>query len=110
MRKIIAVLIVMLSCFQEPALAQTIFGGTDCGKWMADSNTARRAWVLGYMSGLSTMHYFNQNKDDPLDDIRSAEQIFLWMNNYCQKNPLSRVPEGGTSLLLELIRNRRGQN
>jgi hypothetical protein len=43
----------------------------------------------------------DKNKD-PLDKINSAEQIFVWMDNYCRANPLKNVREGAQDLFIEL--------
>lgn len=32
--------------------------------------------------------------------IKSADQLIVWMDNYCQKNPLKTVNEGATDLYL----------
>ena len=88
----------------QPATSQTLtnFGVSDCGQWVADSksNFATRAWLLGFMSGLNSG--VGRSRNDPLGKINSAEQIFLWMDNFCQKNPLKTVQDGGNSLYLEL--------
>jgi hypothetical protein len=84
----------------------TSFGGSDCGEWVngSKSNAPMRAWLLGYMSGLGAMHDLNGRDDDPLDKINSAQQIYLWMDNFCQKNPLRSVRSGGVDLFLELMK------
>jgi len=59
-----------------------------------------KAWLVGYMSGLNSG--LSNDKNDILDKINSAEQIFLWMDNFCTKNPLKRVGSGGNALFNEL--------
>jgi hypothetical protein len=87
-----------------PAMSQGvgIYGGSDCGQWVANSksNFSLKAWVLGYISGLNAA--LGDSRNDPLYKINSAEQIFLWMDNFCQKNPLKTVQEGGNALYSEL--------
>ena len=39
---------------------------------------------------------------DPLDGLSSAQQAFLWMDNYCRANPLKNVSDGASDLFLEL--------
>ena len=91
--------------FIQPAVSQevAIFGGSDCGQWVANSksNFSLKAWLLGYISGLNA-GLVGDSKNDPLRKINSAEQIFLWMDNFCQKNPLKTVQEGGKALYSEL--------
>ncbi len=55
---------------------------------------------MGYLSGINLM-VADKNKD-PLDKINSAEQIFVWMDNYCRANPLKNVREGAQDLFIEL--------
>jgi hypothetical protein len=100
-------LILMLNCcFCLPAFSQvTNIGNSDCGEWVATSKTnpAMRAWLLGFMSGVNAG--LSNPKNDRLSKINSAAQIFLWMDNYCAKNPLKSVHEGGNELFRELGKN-----
>lgn len=99
-------MLVFLVCMTSSmgALAQTGFGGSDCGEWVRTPTEGKRQWLLGYMSGLSTMHYLNRRNDDPLDKINSADQIYVWMDNYCKANPLKTVRTGGQELFIELMK------
>ena len=40
---------------------------------------------------------------DPLDALNSADQAYLWMDNWCKANPLKKVSEGAVSLFIELM-------
>jgi len=100
-----------LTCqFLQPAISGTTyytsFGAVDCGEWVNQSkqSPATRTWLLGYMSGLAGMHNLNDHLDNPLQKINSAQQIYVWMDNYCQKNPLKRVSDGGIDLFIELMK------
>ena len=82
---------------------QTTFGAPDCGQWVKDSTTNRKAWLMGYMSGLNVAHELSDSKQkDPLDKMRSAEQAFLWVDNYCRANPMRTVAFAGLELFQEL--------
>ena len=35
---------------------------------------------------------------DPLSQLGSAEQIYLWIDNFCRANPLETVPAGAAQL------------
>ena len=84
--------------------AYTTFGVRDCGQWLSAKTEARKAWVVGYMTGLNAMHWLNKSKPpDPLGKINSVEQIYIWMDNYCQKNPLKETSDGGIALFIELM-------
>jgi hypothetical protein len=86
-------------------------GTRDCGEWInrkknVYAELATEGWMAGYLSGLNVLHALNGNKDNPLSKITSADQIHLWMDNYCQKNPLSNVSDGGDALFIELIKKK----
>ncbi len=84
---------------------QTVFGAPDCGKLVSDNNTNRKAWMLGYLSGLNVAHEIEGLKPkDPLNNLSSAEQAFLWVENYCKANPLKSGLDAGWELLKELKR------
>lgn len=104
--KNLLVAIALSLVFVNQAHASTGFGSYDCGEWVVDSksNNSMRSWLLGYMSGLATMHELNDRNDDPLGKINSAKQIYIWMDNFCQKNPLKKISSGGVELFLELMK------
>ena len=76
---------------------KTYWGDYDCAEWFK-KKTFAKPWLLGFLTG--------NNLSQPIDYLKklnSAEQAFLWMDNYCQKTPLSTVGEGGVELYLELM-------
>ena len=86
----------------------TTFGGTDCGKWITVTTSARQAWLLGFLSGLAFLHARKDFKPvNPLDSVSSAEQMFVWMDNYCKTNPLGNVTEGAVELFDEIVDRKR---
>lgn len=104
-------LLLLACCLAQPVFGAKIYGVRDCGEWINRkknpySELAVEAWLAGYMSGLSVMHHLNGNKNDPLGKTNSVDQIFLWMDNYCQKNPLSDIPDGGNALFIELMKRK----
>jgi hypothetical protein len=81
----------------------TIFGARSCGSWVKErpskasiSRTAQQAWLMGYLSGLASGTSLDALKDG------DAESFFLWVDNYCQTNPLNNIADAGTALFLEL--------
>jgi len=103
------ILLLLVCCLATQAFGQATFGGRDCGQWITrkkDQYTelAITGWLVGFMSGLNSMYWLKTNKVDPLNKVNSADQIYLWVDNYCQKNPLSNLSVGGAELLLELIK------
>lgn len=97
------------------ALATTVFGRPDCGEWVASqgNNFSYKAWMMGYMSGINVMAAAQIMRDykakdlkvepDFLKSISSTEQLFLWVDIYCKRNPLKALDSAGSSLFLELI-------
>lgn len=82
-----------------PATAQSvIFGGSDCGQWFKNKEISS-TWLLGYLSGINAAI---SKGHDPLEKLNSAEQAFLWMDNYCRNNPLQTVQIGANKLYKEL--------
>jgi len=98
-------LLLLVCLFIQPVNgAQTSFGGADCGQWLKQKAPSDKAWLLGFMTGFNAMYAIQKDTDeDPLRNINSAEQIFVWMDNYCQKNPLEKVGMGGLKLFIELM-------
>ena len=81
----------------------TSFGAPDCGQWVNSPSLPRKGWLLGFMSGLSAQHAdFRPSAKDPLDRVSSADQIYVWMDNYCKANPLKSVSNAGLELFDEL--------
>jgi hypothetical protein len=106
------VLLLLACCLAQPVFGQIAFGGRDCGQWIKRTDSEMRkvtdeAWLGGYMSGLNRMYSAANSKisglPDPLNKVNSGEQIVLWMDNYCLKNPLNRVSTGAFVLFLELM-------
>ena len=83
-----------------------MIGSTDCGQWVNIKRPTDRSWVLGYISGMNTMFAMSRHfTANPLSSVKSADQIIVWMDNYCQKNPLKTVAEGASDLyILEILK------
>ena len=105
MRAKLVITMLFLAChLGQPVFSQTRFGDIDCGAWLNKKGLPERAWLIGYLTGLNTMHDLNKNSDNPLNKVNSAEQIYVWMDNYCQKNPLNTIGDGGIQLFIELMK------
>ena len=100
----VAVLLATAITSTAHAAPYTTFGAPDCGQWTTSASTTRKAWLLGFMSGLAARHAaLGGSPTDPLNALSSSDQVLVWMTNYCKENPLSSVNEGGTRLFTELI-------
>lgn len=94
----------LLASVLSPAHAFFTVGVPDCGQWIKSPNNNHKAWLMGYMSGMSAMHTIHAPSiKDPLEQLSSAEQMFLWMDNYCRANPLKQVDDGAIQLWSELL-------
>lgn len=103
MNKIIYTLITFItfSCISFSANAAYIRGMTSCGKWTSDKQDmtirhGQRMWLLGYLSGVSDI------VDTDVLKNTDVESIALWMDNYCQTNPLKDTSDGAAKLFKEL--------
>lgn len=97
------VLLLLTAWLIKPAFSApvSLFGVPDCGQWINRKSAPDQAWLLGFLGGLN---WASVNKDgaNALKNVNSADQIFVWMTNYCQKNPMSSLSEGGFVLFEEL--------
>ena len=105
------ILCVFACSLVQPVFGATAIGARDCGEWTnrkKDKFAALSAqgWLGGYMCGLNAMHEYSGNKDNPLSKITSTDQIYLWMDNFCLKNPLANIADGGDALFIELMKKK----
>jgi hypothetical protein len=80
-------------------------GATSCGSWIKERKNGTASfdqnWLLGFMSG------YNHYKDDRttkngIFGSTDNEGIAAWMDNYCEKNPLSDQYSGVIEMIEEL--------
>lgn len=86
----------------QPTSALTTIGEPNCGQWASRKREPDKGWLLGYLSGASLWRVAKP-KANFLKSVE-AEQIFLWMDNYCRANPLSYLSDGADDLIFELIK------
>lgn len=101
--KKVAIVLTTFLLLTQPAFGSIIFGGTDCGSWIKNKTDNQKIWIAGYVSGLNTAGTAFGDKDW-LAKVDSVEQIFLFVDNYCQKNPLKRIESAGQALMFELTK------
>jgi hypothetical protein len=86
------------------ATAVALMGGSTCAEWAEDrriaSSLSRRseAWLRGLLNGFA----FAADKEfwDSGDGLTN-DQVFFWMDRYCDENPLKRVVHGAITLMNE---------
>ena len=102
MKKLLS--IVLLSVlFSASASGSIIYGsGTaSCGKWVQERNKDSSAavvymsWVLGFVSAIDATEKWSLKATDS-----AAMSVFI--DNYCQANPLKKISEATVSLVIEL--------
>jgi hypothetical protein len=104
----IALVLVAMMAFTLEARSETSFGVPDCGQWISQPTPWQKSWLLGFLTGTNVLwNVTNQIPHDPLDALSSAEQAYVWMDNYCRKNPLEKVMRGGWELFFELVKKKR---
>ena len=93
-----------------PCYAIRIVGTISCGDWVQARQQGGLPkdvysfWVLGFLSGSVI-----QTNQDVLREVNS-NAIEIWIDNYCQKNPLDQLAKAADALFEELkARNRRSQ-
>lgn len=98
------VLLLLSFCLAKPTFSApvTLIGVPDCGQWVNRKSEPDKGWLLGFMSGLNLKHV-EKNGTDAIKPINSADQIFVWMTNYCQKNPMSSLSDAGSVLFDDLL-------
>ena len=78
-------------------------GTASCGAWTAfrrEGSTSTRAlsseqWVLGFIDGIT------EESGDTLDPFNGveAENVWEWIDNYCQANPLKSIAEAASAFI-----------
>jgi len=103
MKKVLIALAILFNGYTWGSVK--VIAAVDCGQWIQYKKTPAlrhqaEFWLLGFLSGM----VINESalfKHDFLRDV-SAEQIELWMDNYCSNNPLKNVSDGAVTLAFEL--------
>jgi len=100
--KLCSVLFLAVMSWSTNSFAVVInFGATDCGTWINQSRITDRAWAVGFISGVNAS--LSTEKNDILGkNIKSGEQVFLYVDNYCRNNPLSGVQDALGNLWVEI--------
>nr|AWD72263.1 hypothetical protein pH8NP1_p002 [Polaromonas sp. H8N] len=107
-RRILAVL-ALTALISHEALAEVqILGAPSCGRWVAEKKSgsalalAYGSWVTGFLSGTA----YGTGKDI-FKSRPDIEGVMLWVQNFCEKNPLAGVEEAAQALIPELLKKNR---
>ena len=99
----IFLMMVLMSSWM-PVDAKTVEsrGDRSCGVWITEgkAGTSARviteAWLVGFLTGLVVA--------TGIDALRGTdnESLYLWMDNFCQREPLKNIAHGGAELFNKL--------
>jgi hypothetical protein len=98
--------------------AQTVnsyeFDDSTCGAWSkSEGNPLLRSkyfsWFRGFVTGYNYSSYHNQNNQVRLERL-SDETLHLYVNKYCQENPLAHFTYAATKLVKELTAKSASKN
>lgn len=101
-------ILVFTNSFAHSQGTTTIRGFSSCGEWVQETqrngngkpDASSSFWLLGYLSGLATY-----SGKDALKGT-TTESLYVWVSNYCQKNPLDNLADAGGELFRELARRK----
>ena len=104
--KPVSIAVFALACLSSPAVARTgisIEGTLNCAQWAearkARSSNVYESYLLGLLNGMSvgsgTEFWFAKGPE------LKREQVFYWMDVYCQAHPLADVFTGTVALMNE---------
>jgi hypothetical protein len=85
----------------------SIVGTSDCGAWVTSrkaNNVYIQEWLLGFINGISFGSGFEVW--DAGGQTITYQQMYLWMDNYCAKNPLKSIVQGGVEFMNERTNGR----
>jgi hypothetical protein len=111
MKRLLLVTVISIAAMSN-ANAFVVKGTPDCGLWMKERKNSKsnnptwdeivnRAWLVGFLSGLNA-----DERNSNFLAKASADQIYLWVDNYCKANPLNDLADGGQTLSIELIKKK----
>jgi len=115
MKRLSLIVLVLSFAFAAPATAadkdgySATQGNVSCGTWVKDRKedgwqyVANINWIVGYITA------YNRQVPDVYQILGSTDMasVYLWMDKYCQENPLGTLPKGMQLLTNELWPNRK---
>jgi len=115
MKTLSLIVLVLSFAITTPVMARdkndeySIRGPITCGVWVKDrqkddwGHVSNALWIAGFFTA------YNLQTPDVYDILGSTdlESALLWMDKYCQENPLSTLAGGMEFLTAELWPNRK---
>ena len=107
--KTLFLIVIVMTTLLNPAAAMaqqhTTWGDRDCGQWTLQTDATQvamsKVWLMGFLSGFDVLTVVLKNSS-VLAKLNSAEQAYVWMDNFCKTYPLEKVSSGGAALFVEL--------
>jgi hypothetical protein len=88
----------------DPAIP-ALLDPPSCAGWIRGPSLEDKRWLLGYMSGLNTLHTMaDQRPPNPIIRLGNAEQIYEKVLKDCQRSPGRTVALAGLQVFLGVIR------
>jgi len=114
MKTLSLIVLVLSFTFATPIIARvnydyTAQGEESCGQWVNFRNEG--GWELAYSFGWIAGYISAYNRQTPgvynILGSTDIDSVILWMDKYCQENPLSNLTTGMDVLTDELWPNRK---
>ena len=107
MKKLLLIAI-LISTNTTYAQGLWIEGSVDCGVWVkarkADRAQYFEHYLMGVVNGLVLGAAINIWREDEGNNV-SRDQLYLWMDGWCQRHPLSSIHIGATHFADERTNN-----
>ncbi len=79
-------------------------GAVDCGLWLKDNDRMKslyKSWLMGFLTGMN-LSDTKVVKANFLERLSSPSQAYVFVDNYCQQNPLKNTIDAAIVLVLDL--------
>lgn len=109
-RIVLVAMLFLLSSERLSAQQIQVRGVQSCGEWVkvrkANEASFERAWLIGLLSGIAigtSKNFWENSGANYLDN----ESVYLWMDKYCNANPLKNMGDGAVVLFAERVKGLR---